>query len=85
MPNSSIKDEKTYEGLRKDGASKEKAARIANASAGQGLTTVAKRGGASSSYEEMSKDELYSRAKNIGIPGRSNMSKKELVQALRNH
>lgn len=31
MPNSSIKDEETYKSLREDGASKEKAARIANA------------------------------------------------------
>ena len=30
-----IKDEKVYEALRDDGASKEKAARIANASAGR--------------------------------------------------
>jgi hypothetical protein len=36
MPNASIKDEKAYEKVRKQGASKEKAARIANASAGQG-------------------------------------------------
>jgi len=83
VPNPSIKDEKVYRGLREDGASQEKAARIANASAGQGRTTVAKRGGSSSSYEEMSKDELYSRAKKIGIAGRSRMSKNELVRALR--
>jgi hypothetical protein len=31
---SSVKDDKTYEALREDGASKEKAARIANAKAG---------------------------------------------------
>lgn len=33
MPNPSIKDEDTYQALRDDGASKEKAARIANARA----------------------------------------------------
>jgi hypothetical protein len=33
---SSVKDDKTYEGLRESGASKEKAARIANAKAGGG-------------------------------------------------
>lgn len=85
VPNSSIKDEKVYEGLREDGASKEKAARIANASAAQGRKTVARRGGSSSNYEEMRKDELYGRAKKVGIAGRSRMSKKELIQALRNH
>lgn len=31
---SSVKDDRTYEALREDGASKEKAARIANAKAG---------------------------------------------------
>ncbi|MEH6381372.1 MAG: Rho termination factor, partial [Dietzia cercidiphylli] len=35
-----IKDEKVYEALRDDGASKEKAARIANASAGRSRSEV---------------------------------------------
>lgn len=85
MPNPSIKDEKTYEKVRESGASKEKAARIANASAGQGRKTVAKRGGRSGSYDDMSKAELYQRAKKVGIKGRSSMSKNELVKALRDH
>ena len=85
MPNSSIKDEKTYEKVREQGASKEKAARIANASAGQGRSKVSRRGGKSGSYADMSKDELYQRAKKVGINGRSSMSKKQLVDALRNH
>jgi len=37
MPNSSIKNEKMYEDLRKQGDSKEKAARISNAAAAQGV------------------------------------------------
>ena len=85
VPNPSIKDEKRYQKLRDKGASKEKAARIANASAGAGSKTVSRRGGRSSSYEDMSKVELYDRAKEVGIPGRSSMSKTELVKALRNH
>ena len=85
VPNPGIKDEKRYQKLRDKGASKEKAARIANASAGEGRKTVSRRGGRSSSYEDMSKVELYDRAKEVGIPGRSSMSKKELVKALRNH
>ncbi|MCE3550933.1 Rho termination factor N-terminal domain-containing protein [Pseudonocardia sp. RS11V-5] len=85
MPNSSIKNEKMYEDLRDRGESKEKAARIANASAAEGKKKVSSRGGKSGSYDDMTKDELYERAKKVGIEGRSNMSKDELVKALRDH
>lgn len=85
VPNPSIKDEKVYEKVREQGASKEKAARIANAAAGQGRKKVAKRGGRSSSYDDMSKEELYERAKKVGIKGRSDMNKEQLVKALREH
>ncbi|ODU03405.1 MAG: Rho termination factor [Pseudonocardia sp. SCN 72-86] len=85
MPNPSIKDEKTYEAIREQGGSKEKAARIANASAAQGKKEVAARGGKAGSYDDMTKDELYDRAKRIGIEGRSSMSKSELKEALRDH
>lgn len=85
MANPSIKDEKVYDEVRKSGASKEKAARVANAAADEGRSTVSRRGGRSSSYEDMSKDELYQRAKKVGIAGRSSMSKKQLVKALRDH
>lgn len=85
MPNPSIKDEKTYEKIRDKGASKEKAARIANASAAQGHKTVSRRGGRSSSYDDMSKDELYERARKVGIKGRSDMNKSQLAKALRDH
>jgi hypothetical protein len=46
---------------------------------------VVKRGGRSNKYEDMSKVELYQRAKKVGIKGRSDMSKTELTKALRNH
>jgi hypothetical protein len=85
MPNASIKDENTYRALRKDGASKEKAARIANASAGQGRKTVARRGGKGGDYEDRTKEDLLQQARKVGIEGRSKMSKSELVSALRNH
>ena len=83
MPRSSIKDEKTYEALRKDGASKEKAARIANAKAGG--TNVSKKGGKAGDYEDRSKDDLLQQARKVGIEGRSKMNKSELITALRNH
>jgi len=79
MPNSSIKDEMTYEKVRKSGASKENAARVANAAANEGRSKVGKRGGKSSSYDDMTKAELYERAKKVGIAGRSNMSKEQLT------
>ncbi|PXW99154.1 hypothetical protein C8E89_14116 [Mycolicibacterium moriokaense] len=44
MPNSSIKNAKMYEDLRKQGDSKEKAARISNAAAAQGKSTVGRKG-----------------------------------------
>ncbi len=78
---SSIKDDEQYEALRDQGASKEKAARIANTD----RSTAGQRGGSSSSYEDWSKDDLEQRAREIGIEGRSTMDKGELIDALRNH
>jgi hypothetical protein len=85
MPRAQIKDERTYEALRREGNSKEKAARIANAAAGSSRKKVASRGGSSPSYQDWSKQDLMKRAREIGIKGRSSMSKSELVSALRNH
>lgn len=82
---SNIKDEKVYQGLRDDGASKEKAARIANASARESRSEVGRKGGKSGSYEDWTVDELRDRAREIGIEGRSDMKKDELIKALRDH
>ena len=84
-PGPSVKDDETYEALRREGESKEKAARIANAGARSSRKNVGKRGGTSPSYDDWSKDDLMQRAREIGIDGRSKMSKGELVDALRNH
>lgn len=78
----SVKDDRQYEALRRQGMSKEKAARIANEGS---RSSSGKKGGKASSYEDRSKQELYEKAKEVGIEGRSNMSKKELINALRNH
>lgn len=84
-PGPSVKDPELYEELRKDGASKEKAARIANAAANEGRSAVGRRGGTSEAYEGWTVDELREKARDVGIDGRSDMSKDELVDALRNH
>ena len=82
---SSVKDEKVYEALRDDGASKEKAARIANASANKSRSQVGRKGGKAGSYEDWTVDELHERAQELDIEGRSSMNKDELIRALRDH
>ena len=85
MPRTQIKDEKQYQKLREQGDSKEKSARIANASAGRGRRKVAAKGGKSGSYQDWSKTDLVKKAREIGIKGRSSMSKDQLIKVLRNH
>nr|WP_272212282.1 hypothetical protein [Marinicella sp. W31]MDC2878195.1 hypothetical protein [Marinicella sp. W31] len=80
----SVKDDDTYMALRESGASKEKAARIANAKANDRMNP-SKKGGRADPYEEWSHDDLYAPAQKIGVDGRSKMAKSELIDALRNH
>lgn len=75
-----IKNPKQYEALREQGMSKEKAARIANAGRPASVKV-----GKSPSYEEWSKKDLLSKAKEVGIENYSQMNKKELIHALRNN
>ncbi len=82
--NPSIKNADTYEALRDQGASKEQAARIANAQANPDQHP-SRKGGKAPPYEEWTKDDLYTRTQEIGIDGRSRMSKDQLIDALRNH
>jgi hypothetical protein len=76
----SIKDDKQYERLREEGMGKEQAARIANTD----RSSAGKRGGKSPSYEDWNVGDLRERAAELDIEGRSNMSKDELIDALRN-
>ena len=85
MPNSSIKNEKMYEDLRQEGNSKEKSARISNAAAARGKSSVGKKGGKSGSYDDWKVSDLKKRAKELGLSGYSSMTKAKLVSALRNH
>lgn len=77
-PGPTVKNKATYEALRADGASKEKAARIANAQAAGTIDHDSRK------LEDRTKEELYAEAQEIGIEGRSGMSKGELIAAIRN-
>ncbi|MFS3129809.1 Rho termination factor N-terminal domain-containing protein [Nocardioides sp. Bht2] len=81
----SIKDDELYEELREDGASKEKAARIANQAAATSRSAVGRKGGEAEPYDEWTVEELHHRAAELEIEGRSSMNKAELIDALRNH
>lgn len=74
-----IKDDEQYEALRREGLSKEKAARIANSDRQE----TARKGGQSVRYEDWTKQELMEKAREIGVEGRSSMSKDELIKVLR--
>ncbi|MFN4101053.1 MAG: Rho termination factor [Pararhodobacter sp.] len=84
MPNPSLKDEDLYETLRDKGMSQEKAARISNAKANPGMHP-SKKGGKAPPYEDWTKEDLYERAREIGIEGRASMTRAVLIDALRNH
>lgn len=77
MPDDRIKNEDQYETLREEGMSKEKAARIAN------TEDASEKGGKHKKYEEWTKEDLYEKAQEVGIEGRSEMNKEELIEALR--
>lgn len=74
-----IKDDATYEALLKQGASPEKAARIANAKAAGTLRHD------STHLECRTVAQLRDEAKRIGVAGRSGMNKAALIDAIRNH
>jgi hypothetical protein len=55
------------------------------AAAASSRSTVGRKGGRSGSYDDWSKQDLVERAREIGIRGRSAMTKAELIKALRDH
>lgn len=82
-PGSGVKDKALYERLRGAGASKKTSARVANSTATASRKKAGKRGGAAGSYDNWKVPELRRRAKQLGITGRSTMTKKQLIKALR--
>ncbi|MCB0966447.1 MAG: Rho termination factor N-terminal domain-containing protein [Ilumatobacter sp.] len=74
-----IRNDEQYEALRDEGMSKSKAAAIANSDG------ASQRGGESPPYDQWTKDELYDRARELDIDGRSDMTKDELIEALRSN
>ncbi len=74
-----IQDDPQYEELRQQGMTKAKAARIASAN----RQAATRAWGQTPPYEQWSRDELYERAKDLRIEHRSQMCKRELIEALR--
>ena len=97
MPSAwSDKDERQYEHVKKSeldrGRSEDRAEEIAARTVnkqrrGEGRTPNKRTqgtGNPNTRLEDRTKDELYNRAKQLGVEGRSNMTKDELAKAIRN-
>ncbi|MBZ4041033.1 DUF7218 family protein [Flavobacterium hibisci] len=78
-PGPQVKDKDQYEALHDKGYSKQKSARIANSQGAE------KRGGKAGDYNDRTKQDLYKEAVKVGIKGRSNMTKEQLINALRHN
>jgi plasmid stabilization system protein ParE len=95
MPSWSAKDERKYEhikesaeeGGKSERRAKEIAARTVNKGRREEGRTPSRRtqgtGNPNRGLESRTRDELYNRAKEMDIEGRSKMSKDELLQAIR--
>ena len=84
-PGPSVKDDEVYEAIRDEGGSKDKAARIANASANSSRENFGRQGGQAGSYDDWKVEDLRKRAKELGLSGYSGKKKSELVAMLRDH
>jgi hypothetical protein len=82
-PGTKVKNKGLYEQLRGAGLSKKKSTRVANSAAKSSRKKAGKKGGKAGSYDNWTVPDLQRRAKQVGIRGRSAMTKKQLVKALR--
>lgn len=89
MPNSSIKHEtsydKSYDNLRREGNSKQKAARISTAAAVRGTSFVAHKRGQVGTSEDQTVPPLKKRAKELGVSGYSSLPEDKLIAKSRSH
>lgn len=90
----SKKDQRQYEHIkdsaedrgRGTGRAKELAARTVNKRRRQeGRASNSRSGRSAGGLEDNTKQDLYDRAKKLGIEGRSKMNKSDLVKAIRRH
>ncbi|MDR0787367.1 MAG: addiction module toxin RelE [Gemmatimonadota bacterium] len=96
-PSWSRKDERMYERVRESaldrGSSKDRAEEIAGRTVNkqrrmEGRTPSRKTSGTGNprrSLDDRTRDELYNRARELGIAGRSMMTRAELISAIRKH
>jgi hypothetical protein len=78
-----LKDPEMYDALVKEGNSKQKAARISNAAAKKGRSSIGRKGGKSGDYDDWTVADLRAKAKEIGLTGYSKLTKAKLIAALR--
>ncbi|GAA1697718.1 Rho termination factor N-terminal domain-containing protein [Microcella alkalica] len=81
----SLKDPELYDTLTDDGMSPSKAARISNAAARDGRSSIGRRGGHAEDYDSRTVGQLRERAKELGLTGYSRLRKSELIERLREH
>ena len=79
MTNSEVNGKQQYHGLLKEGYNMEKITPLVNA------PIVGVNGVKAKPYNEWTKEELYQQAIKAGIPGRSYMNKKNLINSLQNN
>lgn len=84
-PSTSVKDKELYDKLRDEGVGKKKSVAVVNAISAESRSKAAAKGGSSPPYHTWSRADLYEKAKQLDIAGRSGMGKDELIAALRNN